>query len=275
MAQIEETRIGTPDGLSTVVQAKGPKGAPGVILVHGILHCGLVWKYQFADPLLSGLRLVAHDLRGHGVADKPLDAAPYEPERFADEIDAVITASGIERPVLLGWSLGSRMIFNYFRKYGSDRISGFANVGARVKFDPLAQSASGHNALLLGCSDDLATRVAARREFVRGCHHTPPTADDMIELVACAMLTPPRALRHFIGRPLDEEAALAALTLPVKIVHGARDALCPLSAVLPMKEINPRAQMSVYESAGHSPFFEQPARFNAELLEFVRACTAR
>jgi non-heme chloroperoxidase len=32
----------------------------------------------------------------------------------------------------------------------------------------------------------------------------------------------------------------------------------------------PGAKLSVYQGIGHSPFFEDPSRFNAELAGFVR-----
>jgi hypothetical protein len=33
--------------------------------------------------------------------------------------------------------------------------------------------------------------------------------------------------------------------------------------------------MLVYNDIGHAPFFEQPPRFNLDILEFVRRCTAQ
>jgi non-heme chloroperoxidase len=36
-------------------------------------------------------------------------------------------------------------------------------------------------------------------------------------------------------------------------------------------KIIPGAKLSVYQGIGHSPFFEDPARFNAELAAFVRS----
>ncbi len=106
-------RVVAPDGIETVLRCKGPGGGAGVILIHGILHCSLVWKHQFADEALSGIRVAAYDIRGHGAAGKPAGPEFYQPERFAGELDAVIRASGIHRPVIVGWSLGTRMTFNY------------------------------------------------------------------------------------------------------------------------------------------------------------------
>jgi pimeloyl-ACP methyl ester carboxylesterase len=197
MQHVEIKSVKAPDGIKTMMRSKGPQDAPGIVLIHGILHCSLVWKYQYADPTLSGVRLVSYDIRGHGAADKPEDAASYQPERFADELDSVIKASGVERPILLGWSLGTRMIFNYLEQHGAGRIGGFAIVGARSKQDPALQSAAMRSAMQRNCDDDFQTRLDARRDFTRACHEVPPSLNDFIDLVACSMLVPPGALRHF------------------------------------------------------------------------------
>jgi pimeloyl-ACP methyl ester carboxylesterase len=269
MSEFECQRVRAPDGIETVLRSKGPRSGRGLILIHGVEHCSLVWKYQFADPALAGLRMAAYDVRGHGEADKPAGSEFYEPDRLADELDAVITASGLDKPVLLGWSLGARVIFSYLDKYGWDRIGGLLIAGGRVRRDAKATAGAGQQVMLLGCSDDLETRIHARREFVRACHEIAPSPNDLVELVNCAMLMPPAVLRQFIGRPMDFASLLPRVNVPIRVIHGARDAVCPLPAAALIRELNPAAEMIVYEGVGHSPFYEQPSRFNQDLLDFV------
>jgi len=59
-------------------------------------------------------RIVAYDLRGHGLSDKPSDRAFYqEGKRWADEMHAVITAKRLRKPVVAGWSMGGRVLRTY------------------------------------------------------------------------------------------------------------------------------------------------------------------
>lgn len=271
MQGIEQLRVTAPDGVETVLRSVGPREAAGVIFIHGILHCSLIWKYQFSDPLLAGLRLAAYDIRGHGGAGKPAGAEFYQPDRFADDLDAIIRASGIRRPVVVGWSLGTRMTFNYLEKYGSDGISGFVIIGARARQVP-SDGDAGQNAILQSCSDDLETSLKARIGFVRACYGVPPTPEDFSEIAACAMQVPPDVLRHFAGRPMDYESLLTALDIPVRVLHGSRDPVCPLSEVLRMRDISPRVDLTLYPDTGHAPFFERSTRFNSDLLAFVQRC---
>jgi non-heme chloroperoxidase len=39
--------------------------------------------------------------------------------------------------------------------------------------------------------------------------------------------------------------------------------------------VNPRSNLSIYPEAGHSPFYEDAARFNRELSAFVTLTTSR
>lgn len=270
MGNAEVSFVTAPDGVRIAAASAGPKGASGVIFIHGVLHSRAIWKKQFADPALAALRLVACDVRGHGDSDKPLAREAYDVERYAGDLKAVIEASGIARPVLVGWSLGSRVMFSYLAACGTSRLGGVMIVGARMKVDGSRQKAS--DALDASSADDLETRIRSRREFVRACHEIEPSAEELFEITAAAMMVPPYVLRNIVGRPLDNEALIAGLDVPIRIVQGEKDRVSLAHYAQAAARLNPRIALSRYENIGHSPFFEAPERFNLELLSFVRGC---
>ena len=67
----------------------------------------------------------------------------------------------------------------------------------------------------------------------------------------------------------DLEPAFAAFTGPILLLHGAYDRLVRLAMSERIKSLHPRSQLSVYAKSGHSPFYEEPARFGRELSAFV------
>ena len=55
-----------------LVEAGNPSGRP-IVFIHGISQCWLTWSRQLNSDLANHYRLVAMDLRGHGLSEKPHD----------------------------------------------------------------------------------------------------------------------------------------------------------------------------------------------------------
>jgi pimeloyl-ACP methyl ester carboxylesterase len=90
------------DGLSLHTNQYSGLG-PKVLLIHGIGSSS-----RDFDPVIDGLvevmTPITIDLRGHGESDKP--SAGYHYEDYASDLDRLLQALGIERPIILGHSLG-------------------------------------------------------------------------------------------------------------------------------------------------------------------------
>jgi non-heme chloroperoxidase len=56
-----------------LVETGEPSGRP-IMFIHGVSQCWLTWSRQMSSDLADGYRLVAIDLRGHGLSDKPREA---------------------------------------------------------------------------------------------------------------------------------------------------------------------------------------------------------
>lgn len=123
--------VKTPDGLTISAQDWGNPTAPGILFIHGFSQSHLSWMRQTNSELVKNFHVVTYDLRGHGNSDKPLDAAAYrDPAAWGHEVQAVIDATGLKRPVLVGWSYAGRVISDYVATKGTDRIAGINFVDA-------------------------------------------------------------------------------------------------------------------------------------------------
>lgn len=80
---------------------------PTIIMVHGITDNGMCWV-QMADALRPRYNLIMPDLRGHGLSDKPEDG--YKIEILAADIAGLIDALSLDRPALMGQSLGGVVV---------------------------------------------------------------------------------------------------------------------------------------------------------------------
>jgi pimeloyl-ACP methyl ester carboxylesterase len=173
-----------------------PTGIP-ILLIHGWSQSHLCWSKQLESTLKDDARIVALDLRGHGMSDAPMQADQYtDGDKWADDIVAVIDGLALDRPILVGWSYGGYIISDYVLRKGQGRISGINFVAAAVV---LGSKAFG---TLLGpgfvenapgaCQDDLPTNIAAIRRFLRACIAKPISHDDFEEILAFNMVVNPK-----------------------------------------------------------------------------------
>src|SRR5919205_3304472 len=90
------------------------KGKDALVLVHG-WTCNLDnWRDQIPE-FAKRNRVIALDLPGHGQSDKPQIA--YTMDLFANAVDAVMRDAKVEKAVLVGHSMGTPVIRQFYRKY--------------------------------------------------------------------------------------------------------------------------------------------------------------
>src|ERR1700733_5706699 len=262
--------VTTPDGLTISAQEYGNPNGPGIVFIHGFSQSNLSWMRQTGSDLAKEFHIVTYDLRGHGNSDKPLDPARYRDSKaWGDEVQAVIDAAGFKRPVLVGWSYAGRVISDYVATHGAGQLAGINFVDASIKADPALVGDNLKN-LPLMASEDLVTNISATRTFVHGCFFKQPSADDYETMLAFNMMVLPKVRAGLSGRPLDATEMMSKLKLPVLVTHGAEDRNSKVGTAKYTASVIPGAKLSIYEGVGHSPFYEDAPRFNAELAAFVR-----
>lgn len=261
------------DGTILVGEARGDSDAPEILFIHGLRQSRLSWEKQLADPALKGFRLVTFDLRGHGDSEKPTSLDAYaEADRWADDVAAVIGASKLRRPVLVGWSLGGYVAGAYLRKYGGDAVAGFNLVDAVTKLSPDLFYKETVDFIDTTNSHDLATRTVATADFLAACFHQPPTKEEMRRMLVINGMTARAVYEGFLQtKTTDLEPAFKAYPGPILLTYGAHDRLVRMAMAERIRAIHANSRLSVFQDSGHSPFYEEPVRYGKELAEFVTA----
>jgi pimeloyl-ACP methyl ester carboxylesterase len=261
-----------PDGVTLAVQEWGNPDGAELLLIHGVAQSHLSFARQFASPLARDFRIVTFDLRGHGLSAKPLEQAFYQdPRRWADDVRAVMAACGLRRPVLVGWSLGGRVLRAYLMHHGDDGLGGINIVSARPIEHPSVVVPPPVPADDPSASP-LAQRIGALSAFLGACYAIPPEPADFATALTFNAMLPWEVREAIAGWSTPPEAAIAALRrvrVPTLITHGRRDRLILPAAAEMTAAAVPHARISWYERCGHSPFYEDAPRFNRELAEFV------
>ena len=270
----QRTDIRAPDGARLAVYEWGNPAGPEVVLVHGFAQSHLCFEPQVRSELAERYRLVAYDLRGHGASEQPTYAAAYQGSRvWADDLAAVLAAKRLQRPVLVGWSMGGRIIRQYLMVHGDGRIAGVNFVASLVIEDPSGRGPSGPK--LPPDGQSLDEEIASAITFLEACFAKQPAEAEFRKALAYNMKVPAairRAIAGWSTDPVQTTTILRRVQVPVLITHGRRDAIVLPRAVELSLAAMPHAQVSWFDDCGHSPFCEDAARFNRELIAFVQSC---
>lgn len=113
MTQTSEAKSATRDGV-TLRYIEAGTGDPPLVFVHGWTCSRDFWPGQLPH-FAKKHHVVALDLRGHGESDKPDE--DYSIDGFADDVAWLIGELGLDKPVVIGHSMGGSIALNLARRY--------------------------------------------------------------------------------------------------------------------------------------------------------------
>jgi non-heme chloroperoxidase len=263
-------------GLQLHVREWGNASGPPILFIHGWSQNHLCWAKQYESALADEFRLVAFDLRGHGMSDAPLEPEHYvDGSLWAADLAAIIDELDLVRPVLVGWSYGAFVICDYIRLHGQDRIAAINFVEGAVK---LGETAFGTligpgflDHFVAATSDDVPTNIWGMRAFVRACLVKPVAADDLETVVCWNVAVPAQVRANLAAREIDDDDVLRVLEVPLLVTQGRADTVVLPAMAEHVLATCPSADASWYEGVGHVPHLEEPERFNSELAALTRS----
>jgi pimeloyl-ACP methyl ester carboxylesterase len=270
-------RSGAVDGLALHYLEQGQ--GPAVVLIHGLGGFAASWQ-PILGALASRGTLLALDLPGFGRSAKP--RVRYGLDFFVAALGEFLELRGIRHVSLVGHSLGAAVVLAYARAH-SERVDRIALLGGLVpgfayRLSPvyrvLAVPVLGEVLALGGCA-------AIYRAALARCFHQ-PRAEEVEFLVDCdypartswraraAYLGTLRAVREdFVRQGPEYRRALAALDLPVLLIHGRQDPVVPAAHCLEVAGSLARARVRWLDGCGHFPQIEQASTVGEWLGEFL------
>jgi non-heme chloroperoxidase len=252
------------------VETGNPSGRP-IMFIHGFSQCWLTWSRQMNSDLAEDYRLIAMDMRGHGLSDKPREGYA-ESKLWADDVNAAIQVLKLDHPILCGWSYGPLVILDYIRHYGEDGIGGVNFVGGVTKLGS-EEAASVLTPEFLSLipgffATETEESVRSLESLLRLCLAQEPSREDLYQMLGYSLSVPPYVRRALFSRSLDNDDLLPRIRKPVLITQGANDAVVKPTIVDQHKAGMAHAQVHVIANAGHAPFWDDAALFNQRLRAF-------
>lgn len=262
-----------------VIEAGGGDRAP-VLLVHGVGG----WAENWAEvmPLLArdGRRVVAFDLPGFGESERPV-APDYfgVPSFYATVVDAVRARLGLERPHLVGHSLGGGIAFvtaiSHPARYRSLTLAAPGGLGSDIALFLRLLSLPGMP-LLARLGDPRRTaRQLLRTAFVDPARIPPHLLAESERYAGTyrETLRVMRAVATIRGvRPALRKGWIARAREyggPALVVWGRGDVVVPADQAAVVGTVLPQAGLELIEAAGHLVMAERPAEFAAAVTPFL------
>lgn len=269
---------GADDVTLKVYEFGNPDGPP-IVFIHGINQAHTIWHKQLGSDLANHYRMVAFDLRGHGLSDKPAEMAAYRAEKsWADDLNAVIVSLKLNKPVLVGWSFGGRIVAMYLRHYGAGNVGAIDFVGTvlRVAGDASAQRSPQLSAAVgnIMRAKSIQDYTEGQKAFVRTMSHNALPDEEFERILAFNMHAPRHVFKAVVtAGDFDYEPELRTLRVPTLVTHGRFDRVSNIGNGRFVAERVAGARLSIFEEAGHLAFWESPTRFNDELDALAQAAS--
>ena len=239
-----------------------PSGQP-LIMLHG--YSDSWFSYSRVLPLMNAkYHIYVLDQRGHGDSDRP--ASGYTFPDFASDVLAFMDAKGLKEATIVGHSMGS-FVAQHLAARAPERVTRLVLVGSAttVRNDVVFELQREVNRL----KDPVPTKFV--REFQTGIL-SQPLPDQFMEKVISESLKLPARVWHAVMAGMvasDSRARLGDIKAPTLIIWGDQETVFPRSEQDALVSAIPSAVLKVYPKTGHSPNWELPERFAADLEAFI------
>ena len=242
----------------------GDPAGPAVVLLHGLSD-----SRRSYEPLVRHLPPWIHTLavshRGHGDSDRP--STGYTPKDMARDVANLLDDHGLASAVIVGHSMSS-VVAQRFAIDHPDRTDALVLIAAfaPLQDDPIVGEAE---ALFGDLSDPVPESFV--REFQASTIAVPIPPAFFEQVVAESLKVPARVWKAaWAGlRTADLTPDFHRITAPTLLAWGDQDMYCSRDMQERLLAAISDSRLRIYPGLGHSPHWEQPARFAVDLAAFV------
>ena len=261
---------------------------PLVLLLHGFPQFWYMWRFQIPALAGAGFRVVAPDMRGYNLSEKPRGVSSYRVELLARDVEHLILACGEESAMVVGHDWGAAVAWVTAMMY-PERVKrlGILNVPhperfARGLLRPAQLLRSSYmfffqiprlpeKGLVVG--DFASLRYALRNEQMHPGAFTDVDIERYVEALArpgalTAALNYYRAL--FRRNPLKARALLRRIEAPVMVIWGERDRYLSKELAEPAPAWVPNLRVERLPDASHFVAEDRPDEVNSLLIGFLK-----
>jgi non-heme chloroperoxidase len=251
---------------------------PPVVLVHGYALNGHSWEKQEAALLASGHRVITYDRRGFGASSRP--SVGYDFDTLANDLHVLLSSLDLHAVVLAGFAMGTGEVTRHLAVHGSARVKAAVLVAPMLPF--LLKTPDNPDGIDRTVIDDITARIAADRpaamkDFMDRSYN--------IDLLGGSRVSDQAWQNSFyVGISASAHAALgcvtacledfrgdlAAIGIPVLVIHGDQDRVLPYEATSRrLPSLLKNARFTIIAGGPHAIIWTHADEVNQVLLDFI------
>ena len=249
---------------------------PPIVFIHGIGAgtSSFMWRKNF-DVLAKDFRVLAFDLLGFGLSDKP-PAAPYSADLYVELISDFIREVAGGRANVVASSLAASYAVRVADEHPElinalvlNAPAGYDTMNTRpgmagAAFYGLLQSPVLGTSFYNVMASERSIRDYARRTLFYDYRRV---TDRLVSNLYATSHQPgaQHAIAAFMSGYLncDMSAAFSRLAQPMVLVWGKQDVSTPIAKAMALLDLNPRARLEVFDFCRVMPEQEHPEKFNS------------
>jgi pimeloyl-ACP methyl ester carboxylesterase len=246
------------NGVRVAYQDQG-KGKDVVIFIHGWTCNSEFWNGQMSA--FANHRLIAIDLPGHGKSDKP--KVDYTMEYFAKSIDAVMKKAGVKRAVLVGHSMGTPVIRQFYRLF-PEKVAALVVVDGMLR--QFGNKAESEQFLAYLTADYKVNAPAVVERMVSNVQ-----SEEVKNQMRASSAATPDYVSLSAMKALGDETIYKTDTINVPVLAILADATFGNQKDIEqfLRSIIPNLDYRMWQGASHFLMMENPQAFNQALRFFL------
>ena len=247
--------VSVSDGIELFYTRTGNGNQPALVLAHGLTDSGLCW-HQLASDLETDYDIIMYDAYGHGKSSR---VDPKKPIDLAADLDNLIKALQLEKPAVIGHSMGAATAAEFAARY-PDRLTALI-LEDPPWTDPQSDAPGKKRTLAEWKKENLAAKKKTIKELQKLRHKEAPNWEETIlpEWAQAKHDIDPTFFDHLHLNNEQWQSWAKKITVPTVIITGDVELGAIVTPRLGVEavQIFDKGEFGHISGAGHCVRYEQ------------------
>jgi pimeloyl-ACP methyl ester carboxylesterase len=245
-----------------------------VVFLHGVLGSSEYFFQQKNHPI-NGAASIFLDFRGHGKSQ----ASDYghSVSQYAWDVHEILKKLNISRFILVGWSMGALVAWEYIHIFGEKNVAGLVIVDQ----SPSDFAFKGWPFGTFTLKDLMEIQNAIFKnpqklaeENAKNIFHHQSKENLSLSVAEFLKVDPKAAHSIFTDQTFRDYRHIALeVSCPVLLCFGRHSSMVPYQAGTYLHERLQDSALVIFEHSSHCPFLEEAIKFNQVVEAFVIKCS--